>query len=76
MCICVFLVFFCFCFSYSGFFFNCLFVFKRERKKGLELARYRSGEDLGGVEGGKTMIRIYCMKNFSINKCITDQDIS
>lgn len=66
-----FLLFFCFCFSYSGFLIAYLFSKERE-KKNMELSRYRSGEDLGGVEGGKTMIRIYCMKKFSINKCITD----
>ena len=69
----------CYCFSsvylftlcYSGFYvflLACLFSKDRE-KEGKKLDIWRGGEDLGGNEGGETIIRIYHMKKvFSIKK--------
>lgn len=38
----------------------CLLVF--EKKESIKLRGYEGGEDLGGDEGGKTMVRMNCMK--------------
>lgn len=44
-----------------------LFVFLREKgRKGVYLAEWRNGEDMGRVKGGETITRIYCMKTKSI----------
>lgn len=41
------------------------FVFLKKRK-GLELGEWGCGEDLGGVWGWESVIRIYCMEFYSI----------
>lgn len=35
-------------------------------KKGMDLEGKRGGEELGGVEEGETVIRVYCMVKQSI----------
>lgn len=45
--------------------FRCLFRNERARK-GLDLCEWEGGEDLGGVSGRETGIRIYCLKKQSI----------
>ena len=50
-----------------------LVYFSKEREKE-RIVWGRGGEDLGRVKRGKTMIRIYCIKLFSIKiKCITQK---
>lgn len=47
-----------------GFYFDfCSFCFLKREK---ELGGWRDGEDLGGDEGGKTIIRIHCIKNLRV----------
>lgn len=43
-------------------FFICLFIFQRETE-GVKLDMQGSGENLGGHEGGETMIIMYCIRN-------------
>lgn len=57
------------CVSYV-FFFNSDFPFacflKRKRQE-KELGAWRCGKDLGGVRGGKTVIRIQCTKKITFS---------
>jgi len=51
-----------------------LFFLMRDRK-GVDPERRGGGEDLGGVKGGETVIRIYRMRKESIfNKRNKDRD--
>lgn len=38
------------------------YSFLMRNKKGVELKERGAGEDLGGIVGGETIIRIYCMR--------------
>lgn len=62
---CVFLVF---SFSfYFVFFFISLLVFLKREKKVQSWMDEGGGEDLRGNWGGETVIRIYCIKNFTFH---------
>lgn len=67
------LCFLCFSFLILVCLFYMLVYFSKEREKE-RIVWGRGGEDLGRVKRGKTMIRIYCIKLFSIKiKCITQK---
>ena len=59
VCVCTILMIFPH-FEYSSLCFICLYILKV--KEDVELNDWRCGEDLGGVQGRKTIIRIYCMR--------------
>lgn len=60
MCMC--LLFFLFLKFWFVYLF-CLYVWFLKRKiKDMGLGVWEGGKELGGVEGGKTIIRLYCMK--------------
>lgn len=68
VCVSVFLWIFFFVYVSLFSFSSCWFVSiagsfsKDEKKEGLEFDGWGGVEDLRGYEGGKTMVRIYCMK--------------
>lgn len=74
-CVCVSLFLWIFFFVYVSLFSfsSCWFVSiagsfsKDEKKERLEFDGWGGVEDLRGYEGGKTMVRIYCVKKFTFH---------
>ena len=77
VCVCVYLsvwVYVCLCFLWlfpsflKNLFFVCLFACvcpnDREKEMGQICVGREAGEIWGGVKGGESVIRIYCMKKF------------